>query len=126
MALHAENIVHRDVKPSNIIVIDDRATLHDFDCTRDGSSNVKCAGTEAVQIRRLFYEPTDDLVSLCLCFASLVLPEWRNDNSEKLLNLHNLAHKLPPFQLVSDNVSSTAHSCMSLFLGVSGTLQASF
>jgi len=115
MALHTENIVHRDVKPSNIIVINDRATLNDFDCS--AMAGRPFAGTEAVQIRRLVYEPIDDLVSLCLCFASLVLPEWKNDDSEKMLCLHNLAHKLPPFQLVSDHVSSTARCGMSLFEG---------
>ena len=75
--MHAKGVLHRDVKPSNIMIIDDVLKLNDFDCSCDindhASRKQLTVGTACFQSPFLQneYNKSDDWVGLILTFLSL-------------------------------------------------------
>lgn len=77
--LHACLLLHRDVKPDNMLMIDDKLVLNDFDvsCLSNDSQQLKqYVGTPKFRSpywkRKRVYVPTNDWISLGLSFSSLL------------------------------------------------------
>ena len=89
--------------------------LNDYDCSCMSTQDVPFAGTPATQLRRFqFYRPVDDLLSLCLSFASLVLPEWKDTVEEKMHTLVQMSKKEACFQSVSSTVADVAKMALEM------------
>ena len=76
-AMHKKRILHRDVKPSNMIIIHGALLLNDFDisCELDSDNEIKLleVGTEIYRSPKLDkkWRERDDWLSLALSFLSL-------------------------------------------------------
>ena len=79
-ALHAKHILHRDVKPSNMVIIHGELVLNDFDvaCTLEDKSQLEKldVGTDIYRSPKLSnkWRQRDDWLGLALSFLSLRLP----------------------------------------------------
>ena len=75
--LHAKGVLHRDMKPSNIMLIDGVIKVNDFDCScrlADNTERMRLSvGTAKYQspFRAKEYTEHDDWISLILTFLSL-------------------------------------------------------
>jgi hypothetical protein len=110
--LHDNNIIHRDVKPSNILFIDDTIKICDFGLARNvnnstniigGSSEVGTSFYRAPEIDMHIYNNKIDVYSLGIILIELLL-KYCKTQAEKMMYIKEiLEYKIKPLPYLITN-----------------------
>jgi len=110
--LHDNNIIHRDVKPSNILFIDDTVKICDFGLARhvnsklniiNGSSEIGTSFYRAPEIDTHVYNNKIDVYSLGIILIELLLKNCKTQAEKMMFIKEILENKIKPIPYLITN-----------------------